>query len=64
MDVNKPPDLERKDIEYKIKSGEWKNCPKCDWFYKFTVLKNCPMCHQPSNKPYYEDLPYESLAWD
>lgn len=57
------PDLERERVEKAIKSKEWGNCPKCDWFYRHTVLKNCPMCRHPWGKHVsYKQPPYESSS--
>jgi anaerobic ribonucleoside-triphosphate reductase len=61
---SKPDNNERIDIKYKIASGEWKCCSKCDWFYKFTVLPNCPMCGWSSKKEFYQDLPYEGPGFE
>ncbi len=41
------PDLDRERVAKQIASKEWKNCPKCTWFYRTSVLDNCPMCRHP-----------------
>lgn len=41
------PDLERERTMKALASKEWRNCPKCGWFYKMTALSNCPMCRHP-----------------
>jgi hypothetical protein len=39
---------------------EWDNCPNCGWYYKQSVLDQCPMCRHPWRKPKsYQQPPYE-----
>lgn len=57
------PDLQREKVLKAIASKEWGNCPKCDWFYKFTALEKCPMCrHAWKLGKTYKQPPYESSS--
>jgi hypothetical protein len=40
---------------------DWGNCPSCDYFYKFAVLQECPLCRHPWRLPKsYQQPPYET----
>lgn len=59
--VDQFPDKERIVTLERLKSKEWANCKKCDWFYKTSVLDMCPMCHHEWRKYLsYEQPQYES----
>lgn len=57
------PDLDRERVKKALESKEWANCPKCDWFYKFTALERCPMCRHPWKiGKTFTQPPYESSS--
>lgn len=57
------PDKERETVAKALKSKEWGNCPKCDWFYKQAVIEKCPMCHHPWRAgKLFKQPPYESSS--
>jgi ssDNA-binding Zn-finger/Zn-ribbon topoisomerase 1 len=40
---------------------EWATCPKCDYYYKQSVLEQCPMCRHDWRKAVgYSQPPYEA----
>lgn len=55
------PDNERKLMEERIASKDWKCCAQCDWFYNRAVLERCPLCHYAwANGDKYKQPKYES----
>jgi predicted Zn-ribbon and HTH transcriptional regulator len=50
------------DEQHRPPAKEWNNCPvrKCGYFYKQSVLDQCPMCKHPWRlPPSYTQPPYE-----
>jgi hypothetical protein len=60
--ASKPfPDKDRKLVEERLASGNWKCCVSCDWFYNQLALDKCPLCHYAwKNGSRYKQPKYES----